>query len=293
MNTGRAIPQAVKPYLYLAPALIVLGGLFLGGVVLAAVQSLGYFPVIGLHSFTLAYYRQVFDKPEFAASLGITAYIAVLSTLSSTVAGVFLANYLVTATPKNRLVSVAYKLPIAVPHLVAALMMVFLVSQGGILARLLMRLGLISNTAEFPALFYTKNAVGIILIYIWKETPFIAVMAYSVMKNIQGKLGQAASTLGASPGQVFYHVVLPLSMPAIVSASAIVFAYSFGSYEVPFLLGASYPKSLPVAAYINYISPQLSDRPAAMVINVTISMICAGLVAIYYLFMKKYLRQWS
>jgi putative spermidine/putrescine transport system permease protein len=293
MNTRRAIPRAARPYLYLSPALIVLGGLFLGGVVLAAVQSLGYFPVIGLYKFTVVYYRQVFGEHEFLASLGMTLYVALSSTILSTVAGIYLANYLIQVIKKNGFVAVAYKLPIAVPHLVAALMIVFLVSQGGVLARLLMHLGLISRTADFPALFYSRYAVGIILIYLWKETPFVALMTYSVMKNIQGRLGEVASTLGASPRQVFYHVVLPLSMPGIVSASAIVFAYSFGSYEVPFLLGASYPKALPVWAYVNYISPQLSDRPAAMVINITISIICAGLVAIYYQFMKKYLRQWS
>jgi putative spermidine/putrescine transport system permease protein len=293
MANWRTALHAAKPYLYLSPALIVIAGLFLGGVVLATVQSLGYFPVIGLSKFTLLYYRQVIGGHEFPASLGTTIYIALVSTVLSTVAGVYLANYLMLVINKNRILSVAYKLPIAVPHLVAALMMIFLVSQGGMLARLLMRLGLISGTGNFPAFFYSKNEIGIILIYLWKETPFVAVMTYAVMKNIQGRLGEVASTLGASPRQVFYHVVLPLSMPAIVSASAISFAYAFGSYEIPFLLGVSNPQTLPVLAYVNYVSPELSNRPAAMVINMVISVICAGLVALYYLSMKKYLRQWS
>ena len=37
-----------EPYLLLLPALVVLGGLFLGGVVLGVLQSFGYFPLIGL-----------------------------------------------------------------------------------------------------------------------------------------------------------------------------------------------------------------------------------------------------
>lgn len=282
-----------RAYLYLAPSLIFLVGFFLGGVTLALVQSLGYFPVIGINKFTFSYYRQVLGSSEFWASLRITFYIAFTSTLLSTMAGVYLANYLVQCAPKNRLLSLFYKLPITVPHLVAALMMVFLFSQGGMMARLLLKAGLIKDISDFPALFYTPNAIGIILIYWWKETPFVAVMVYAVMKHIVGKLGEVATTLGATPRQVFYHVVLPLSMPSIISASAITFAYSFGAFEIPYLLGASYPKTLPVWAYFSYISPELSDRPETMVINILISLVCACLVAVYYVSMRRYLRRWS
>lgn len=285
--------ELFKPYLYLAPSLIVLVGFFLGGMALALVQSLGYFPVIGMKKLTLFYYRQVLGSPDFWASLRETFYIAFTSTLLSTIAGVYLANYLVQRAPKNRLVSLFYKLPITVPHLVAALMMVFLFSQGGVIARLLLKAGLIEDITDFPALFYTRNAIGIILIYWWKETSFVAVMVYAVMKHIVGKLGDVAATLGATPRQAFYHVVLPLSMPGIISASAITFAYSFGAFEIPYLLGASYPKTLPVRAYFSYISPQLGDRPETMVINVLVSLVCVCLVAVYYLSMRRYLRRWS
>lgn len=282
-----------KPYLYLAPSLVVLVSFLLGGFTLALLQSLGYFPAIGADKLTFSFYREVLGSPDFWSSLRFTFYVSFTSTLLSAAAGVYLANYLVRCAPKSKLVSLSYKLPIAVPHLVAALMMVFLFSRGGVLSRFLLKIGVIESISEFPALFYTQNAIGIILIYWWKETPFVAVMVYPVMKHILGKLGEVAATLGATQRQVFYHVVLPLSMPSVISASAITFAYSFGAFEIPYLLGASYPKALPVQAYINYISPQLGERLEAMVINVVITLVCAFLVAVYYLSMRRYLRQWS
>ncbi|HZK56658.1 MAG TPA: ABC transporter permease subunit [Desulfosporosinus sp.] len=285
--------DSLKAYLYLSPALSVILIFFLGGFVLAFIQSLGYFPAIGQENLTVRYYGEVFRKPEFFRSLRYTFYIAIVSTTIATVIGTMLAYYLLRSSVKKSYISFLYKFPIAVPHLVAALMIVFILSQGGIVSRLFLKVGLISNTASFPAFFYTQNALGIILIYIWKEIPFVTFMVYTVMRNIHTKLGEAATNLKASPGQVLFHVILPLCMPSIISASAIVFAYSFGAFEVPYLLGATYPKTMPVWAYLNFISADLSARPIAMVINMIVSLVCAVIIFIYYLSTKKYFGKWS
>ncbi|NLL17901.1 MAG: ABC transporter permease subunit, partial [Clostridia bacterium] len=118
-------------------------------------------------------------------------------------------------------------------------------------------------------------------------------MVYTVMKNIHIKLAEVAVNLKASQYQVFRYVILPLSMPSIISASAIAFAFSFGAFEIPYLLGATYPKTLPVWAYQNFISVDLGHRPVAMVINIIISLVCALLVFIYYVSMRKYLKNWN
>ncbi|MEW6622519.1 MAG: ABC transporter permease subunit [Bacillota bacterium] len=281
-----------KPYMLLAPALLVLVVFFLGGLAFALLQSFGYFPVIGLNKLSLEYYSKVLGQREFYASLGFTFYISFVSTALSTIVAIYLANYMVNLKRKNKFIDFLYKLPIAVPHIVAALMVVFLLSQGGFVARIFFKLGLLNETAQFPPLFYSRSAIGIILIYMWKEIPFITLMVYTVMNNIHKRLGEAASTLKASPRDVFYQVTLPLSMPSIISASAIVFAFSFGAFEIPYLLGASYPKTLSVWAYFNYISPDLLNRPVAMVISIVLTSFCVLLVGVYYVFMKN-LRQWG
>jgi putative spermidine/putrescine transport system permease protein len=290
-NTFRR--ERILPYLYLAPALLVIIVFFLGGFALALTMSLGYFPVVGLKEISLKYYQEIISQAEFWHSLSFTCYIAFISALISTICGVFLAYQLLKIKFNQRFASFLYQFPLAVPHLVAAVMILFLLSQGGIIARVMLKLGVLSGTGEFPAFFYSKNAVGIIIIYCWKEIPFVTLMVYTVLQKIDTKLGEAAQILGASSRQTFFHVILPLSMPSIISASVIIFAYSFGAFELPYLLGATYPKTLSVWAYLNYISPELLDRPLAMAINTLISLGCALLVFVYFWSTKKYFRNWS
>ena len=70
-------------------------------------------------------------------------------------------------------------------------------------------------------------------------------------------------------------------IPGILSTSVIVFAFMFGSFEIPLLLGVRYPEVLPVMAYRHYIDPDLMQRPAAMTIGIVISVIVVLLLIIY------------
>jgi putative spermidine/putrescine transport system permease protein len=92
-----------EPYLLLLPTLIILGGLFLGGVVLGVAQSFGYFPLLGLKEFTLQYYIEVLSSPEFLDALGYSFYISIISSVVAVVFGVFLAYQLVKLPKKHSL----------------------------------------------------------------------------------------------------------------------------------------------------------------------------------------------
>ena len=92
---------------------------------------------------------------------------------------------------------------------------------------------------------------------------------------------QAALTLGASWWQRLRHVTLPLAAPAAVSASLVVFAFIFGAFEVPFILGRPYPAMLSVVAQRRYLSTDLADRPGAVAVAVVIALVTALLVWAY------------
>ena len=270
-----------EPYLLLLPALVVLGGLFLGGVVLGVLQSFGYFPLIGLNNFTLEYYTEMLSSPEFLDALGYSLYISIVSSVLAAVLGVFLAYQLAKLPKKHTLVRLIYKLPIIVPHIIATLLVFLFFTQSGLLSRILYNLGIIEQLESFPALVFDKKGIGIILVYLWKEIPFIALITYTVLKHINTSFEEVAANLGANSRQIFWHIYLPLSLPSIGSAVIIVFAFSFGAFEIPFLLGPTYPKTLPVMAYQRYISSDLMQRPYAMVIAVVLTVICVGLIYLY------------
>ena len=269
----------VKIALLLAPALLVIGVLFAGGLFAAVVQSLGYLPAIGQTEISLDAYREVLTGEDFVDSFLLTTYVAAASTGISTVLAVLAALALRRAG--GRLSAIVFQLPITIPHLVAAVGIALVISQAGLGARLAAALGLIGDPGEFPALLYDRYSVGIILTYVWKETPFIALVVLASLRGVAGELEEVARTLGANAWQRFWYVVFPVISPGIIAASLIVFAFTFGAFEVPYLFGRTYPTILPVMAYNEYRDIELTARPVAMAINVLIALVTAIFAALY------------
>ncbi|CAN5881905.1 ABC transporter permease subunit [soil metagenome] len=269
----------LKIALLLAPALLVIGVLFTGGIVAALIQSLGYMPAVGQTEISLSAYKEVLGDTDFLNSLLLTLYVAGASTGISTVLAVMAA--LALRRSHGRISAVVFQLPITIPHLVAAVGIALVVSQTGLGARFAAAAGLIGEPREFPAMLYDRYSIGIILTYVWKEMPFIALVVLASLRGVAGELEEVARTLGASAWQRFWYVVFPVISPGIIAASLIVFAFTFGAFEVPFLLGKSYPTILPVMAYNEYRDLDLAARPVAMAINVLIAIVTAVIAAAY------------
>lgn len=284
--------RKLTPYILLIPQ-ILLTILFLIGLVTGITQSLGVIPAFGLTEPTLRYYREVLTRPDMAESVLYSLRITLLSSLSATAAGVGLCAMLVTSRRTKGKMMRIVQLPIIVPHVVVALFVVNICSQNGILARVLHSLGVIGEQQDFPALVYDSHGIGVVLAYLWKEIPFIIYFVVALMANIDGKLGEAAVNLGADKVQTFFRVTLPLCAHTVISGFLIIFVFALGAYELPFLLGATTPKALPVQAYIQYTHPDLKNRPYAMALNGIIMAIAFFSAGIYFMLMKKNLRSMS
>lgn len=170
--------------------------------------------------------------------------------------------------------------------MVVAIFILNIFSKSGLLARILSALDLISSQEQFINLVYDKYGIGIILAYLWKEIPFIIYFAISIMANINDSLGEAAINLGASKWETFRKVTLPLCKNTILSGFLIIFVFALGAYEIPQLLGPTLPKALPVLSYIQYIHPNLQNRPYAMALNGIIILISLISALLYYKLIK-------
>ena len=133
---------------------------------------------------------------------------------------------------------------------------------------------------DFPVLVFDRWQISTILVYVWKEVPFIGLVVLAVLKGIGDEYEEVARTLGANSWQRFRHVLLPLIAPGVIVAGVIVFAFVFGSFEIPLLLGQRYPNVLPVTAYRAYIDPDLNQRPEAMAMGILITLIVVVLLNI-------------
>ncbi|MBW2430900.1 MAG: ABC transporter permease subunit, partial [Deltaproteobacteria bacterium] len=205
---------------------------------------------------------------------------ALTATAIAAAISIVLAIFLLSLSEKSRLIHFIVQIPLTVPHLVIAVAMVFLLTPTGIFSRVVVKLGLIDSSAAFPLLVNDRWAVGIILTYVWKEIPFITLMILSVLRRSGAELLEVGRTLKANRWQRFRYITLPTISPSLGAACLIVFAYTFGAFEVPFLLGQTYPMLLPVWAYKNYSDVDLLARPE----GIATGLIIAGIIVVAIVF---------
>jgi len=275
-----------KPYLMILPVVLVMA-IFIIGLINGVLQSFGIIPAAGLTKLTLSYYQEVLNNGDLTASLWLSVYISLATSVIAVVIGVLVS---VAATTSGLVKSKFFqilKIPVIVPHTVSALLMLNLFSQSGIVARMAYRMHLIRGQEGFISIMFDKNSIGIILAYLWKEIPFVIMIVVTIMANINSSFGEAAVNLGASKGKVFKHITLPLCLPSITTSFIIIFAYSFGAYEIPYLLGATDPKALPVQAYVEFVYPDIAHRPFAMVLNSLMIIFTVAIAYIYYKILSK------
>jgi len=272
MMKGRLVP-----WLMVGPAVLVLGALFLVPLALVLLQSFGY-QAVGSTGLTLAPWKSALSDPEFMGALVLSFRVALVSTLLAMALGLGLAVLLERNAGRYAFLT---RLPLVVPHLVVGYLVLLLLGRTGLMARLGHALGLLAAPEQFPVLVNDRFGWGMILAYLWKEVPFVALMVYPLLGRGTAAWRDAARTLGATPWQALRHVILPLTWPAVAAAGAIIFAYSFGAFELPLLLGRSYPRALPVLAYQRYIDPDLGRRPEAMAIALVLTLAALAAAACY------------
>ena len=88
------------------------------------------------------------------------------------------------------------------------------------------------------AYFQMLNTQGaVILGMVYNYLPFMIMPIYSVIVKLDGNLIQAARDLGANGLQVFYRVILPLSLPGVISGITMVFVPSVSTFAISKMLG--------------------------------------------------------
>lgn len=276
----------------LAPAILVLVVLYLGSLIFAFLQSLGYAPIYQINEFpTTRYYQEMFASAGFWRSVWYTFYYALIPTVVGLILSIYLALALRKRFGSKGVFQYIYKLPLMIPYLVGIALTILLFSNGGIIARILYAAGLLSDPSQFPRLLYDHSGIGIMIVYVWKQVPFMTLIIYSVLLGLGPESEEASATLGANGWQTFWYVTLPQIMPAIITGTAIVFAFNFGSFETPYILGGGFPNTLPVEAWRAFDDADYSRRLYGMAIVTFISVVSGGLLYLYIYWYRRFERQ--
>lgn len=186
-------------------------------------------------TFSLENYQRFFSSPLFYGSLLTSLQLGLMTVLGCIFIGYPLA-YIMARTRNMRLFTGLSILVLASMQLDMTVRIYGIITifgnNNGLLNQALQALGL-------PKLQFIYNPTGIVLGMVQFTLPFMIFSLIGILRNIDPTFEQAARSLGAGRWRAFFDITLPLSIPAVVSGSVIVFALAISSYIVPVLLGSS------------------------------------------------------
>lgn len=190
-----------------------------------------YYTFFDNGQFTTEYVVRVFSTTTYLPALWNSVWIALVTTVVCLLIGYPVA-YILSNLKKNTaaLVSMLFILPMWMNMLLRTLAWKILLYEGGIICTILSWFGV--NDVQ---LIYTPGAVLIATIYDF--LPFMILPIYTVLSKLDKSQIEAAHDLGANGVQTFLRVVLPLSMPGIISGITMVFVPAMSTFAVSTMLG--------------------------------------------------------
>ncbi|MBD9195487.1 MAG: ABC transporter permease [Clostridiales bacterium] len=142
----------------------------------------------------------------------------------------------------QRLAMVLIMLPMWMNFLLRTYSWMALLENNGLLNQLFRKIGLIAlynsvfgTDLSFFRMINTQGAVVLGMVY--NYLPFMILPIYSVIIKLDRSLIEAARDLGANSFQVFRRVILPLSLPGVLSGITMVFVPSVSTFAISKMLG--------------------------------------------------------
>lgn len=266
--------------LRLSPLALPCVALFGGGLALAVAQSFGVALPFSYEGGATAAYAQL-TKPHLAGSILLSVWVALASAGLSVIFGSVLAYAIWRLPPFLQRCSIMYKTPLILPPIAVGFLAIIMLSRSGVLSSIAFHLGLVDTPADFPSILYGGGGLGIILAYVYKETPFVVLLCLAALRRLDPGLVQTAKMFHAGRITIFRTIILPHLAPVLHTVFIILFLYSFGAFDIPYLVGESSPGMLSVEAFNLYFKRELADRPTAMALLTLMFLFSVVFIVIY------------
>ena len=236
--------------------------------------SLGEFQQIQ-HHFTLTNYLHLLTTPLYLTVILRSLRIAVSVVALSLLLGYPLAYFIAFHAGRHRqMLYQAVILPLWVSYLVRAYAWKVIFGNEGVLNTLLLWLHAARHPLGF--LLYSPFAVIVTLTHIY--VPFVVLPVVASLEKIPRELLESSSDLGARPWQTFLRVVLPLSLPGVISGATFAFLLSFGDFLAPLLLGG--PSSVMIANIVANLFGADYNWPLGAAVAVVILLIVVSILSV-------------
>ncbi len=188
-------------------------------------------PIIGLRN-----YQQILTDPTYWQVVGNTFFITGASVAVSVAIGMALALALNAMVTVRGLLRALFIVPWLVPGVVIGVTWNWMLStETGVVNYLVRALGLASENLPWLA-DGTLSMVAVNGVFVWSSVPFIMVTLLGGLQAIPSELVEAAVVDGATFGQRFRMVVLPLMLPIITIATILRVIYTIQNFVIVYML---------------------------------------------------------
>jgi sulfate transport system permease protein len=180
--------------------------------------------------------------------------------------------------PGRKLADALVDIPFALPTSVAGLVLATVYSDKGWIGQFFAPFGI--------KIAFTRLGVFVAMLFI--SLPFVVRTLQPVLQEMEPELEEAARSLGASPAQTFFRVILPPLMPAILTGVALGFSRAVGEYGSIVIISSSIPFNDLIAPVLVFQRLEQYDYTGATVIGTVLLLASLGL-----LLLINRLQQWG
>jgi molybdate/tungstate transport system permease protein len=191
-------------------------------------------------------------------SLQDAAITAVIATVFGVPLAYLLARRLI---PLPGLVQAIVDLPLAVPHTVAGIALLFAFG----------RTGWIGAPAGHIGISFFGTQWGIVAAMLFVSVPFAVNSARVAFETIDPAFERAARSLGATPGYTFRRILLPLALRGVFTGAVLVYARAIAEFGAVVII-AYYPVTAPVEIYNLFLQSGLTQSASAAVLLLLVSL---------------------
>lgn len=224
--------------LLVAPALALVIALFVYPLGFSVASSLAD-PGGGL---SLVHFYKAFEL--YSVDIAYTIFIVVASTALTALASLAIAGYLTLGETPWLVTGLAwlYRWPLFIPFIVAAQCMRTFLAKNGLMNNTFVAVGALDPSQTVSFLDWR----GILITFVWKQTPFVALLLAGAMASLDRATIEAARNLGASRLRALIEVVIPQVLPTLMVGSILSFVTMLSVLSVPVMVAGSQPTMLTV-----------------------------------------------
>jgi ABC-type spermidine/putrescine transport system permease subunit I len=130
-----------------------------------------------------------------------------------------------------------YRWPLFIPFIVAGQLMRTFLAKNGLMNNILTEVGLMTPIETVSFLDWR----GIVIAFVWKQTPFVALLVAGAMASLDRSMIEAARNLGASRPRILVEILVPLVRQTLFVGLILSFVIMLSVLSVPLMINAQSP----------------------------------------------------